>query len=669
MIAALKMLHAFEAVTAILHTGSLTAAHDPLQSYNAALTIYCQLFREWKSQDQSHLTRRIERALLALADALQLLQTDPVEDITGARAEILVKAGSLRARLRRVVGSEGLASFDHRHPEAAECADAAATAARVNSSSGSSPASIGSSWPDPQMSYEQLAHEVLLDPTFRLPAAHDVGDEAGGSNGHSSASQRAHAALKRIFWSGLEDDLRLEPPCYGRVLRMLAHLRNSMMAVAGAEDSALLAELVDEDLLQQRVDAGLNGWEESAAVLGSVAAAIRRMRAQQPSGAAASEREWAGLHIAMNAADGASRPGLLCRMLEFLFRQAGAVRAEVANAKLRRLAPAIAEHGVDYERGKFQARLDAGAVSLDCTRAWLRAALEQMAAARADLLVSVAEGQRAALAEVLAVATARLAAGEWTQWSWGGSGKVPETLQLDAGRLRSLAVEFRCLKMAAAALVAARAAIESAGGGGRSRVEAVAEEVVRALLARLKGAQTVETTEAMTELVTAAVAYHMPSAADAVRSAVAWRLTGPPDRVDVVLRDRIFGVWALAAAGARAGDEGCSPAALGSALEGLWPGVWAGAKRMGRMSVVNREVHGELYSRILREQAAALTAAAAPTNSDAHGSGPPPDAPILLTDDRPYRLGSLRERSLDSDVCYRPLVRRRVVEVADGSCG
>jgi hypothetical protein len=88
------------------------------------------------------------------------------------------------------------------------------------------------------MTNEQLAHEVILDPTFRLPAGHDVGREAGGRSGHSSASQRVREALKSGFWAGLEDDLRLEPPCYGRVLRVLFHVRNSMMAVAGAEDAA-----------------------------------------------------------------------------------------------------------------------------------------------------------------------------------------------------------------------------------------------------------------------------------------------------------------------------------------------------------------------------------------------------------------------------------------------
>jgi hypothetical protein len=93
---------------------------------------------------------------------------------------------------------------------------------------------------------------------------------------------------------------------------------------------------------------------------------------------------------------------------------------------------------------------------------------------------------------------------------------------------------------------------------------------------------------------------------------------------------------------------------------------------MGRMAVVNRAVHGELYTRILREQAAALAdrAAAGPTSSDADGSGPPPDAPISPTVVRPGRPAR-GARPAGSDECDRPLVRRRIaaVDAVRDSCG
>ncbi len=121
------MLQAFEAVTAILHSESLIAALEPLQIYNAAFSSYGQQFKEWKSQDQSNLTRRIERVLLDLAEALEVLQTEDAGDsgASGQRAQILSKVGSLRAQLRRIGGEEGLASFDRRHPAAAACTTAA----------------------------------------------------------------------------------------------------------------------------------------------------------------------------------------------------------------------------------------------------------------------------------------------------------------------------------------------------------------------------------------------------------------------------------------------------------------------------------------------------------------------------------------------------------------
>jgi hypothetical protein len=50
----------------------------------------------------------------------------------------------------------------------------------------------------------------------------------------------------------------------------------------------------------------------------------------------------------------AKKPRAFCKGLEFLLDRVNAMRIDAANARLRLIAPVIQDHGIDYERGKFQ---------------------------------------------------------------------------------------------------------------------------------------------------------------------------------------------------------------------------------------------------------------------------------------------------------------------------
>ena len=46
---------------------------------------------------------------------------------------------------------------------------------------------------------------------------------------------------------------------------------------------------------------------------------------------------------------------------------------EAANDRIRLMAPVLQDHGVDYERGKFQNKLDSGTLTLEKTTvSWFR---------------------------------------------------------------------------------------------------------------------------------------------------------------------------------------------------------------------------------------------------------------------------------------------------------
>ena len=71
----------------------------------------------------------------------------------------------------------------------------------------------------------------------------------------------------------------------------------------------------------------------------------------------------------IQAAGGKAMP-VACNVLE-------RASLDAANARLRLIAPVIKDHGVDYERGKFQEKLDEGALTLERTEATAREQLQR----------------------------------------------------------------------------------------------------------------------------------------------------------------------------------------------------------------------------------------------------------------------------------------------------
>ena len=70
-----------------------------------------------------------------------------------------------------------------------------------------------------RMTNEQLAHEVLIDPTFQL-------DTYGSAPGENYVKIRA--SFEEAYWKSLADDLRLPTPCYARISRTLVELRDGI---------------------------------------------------------------------------------------------------------------------------------------------------------------------------------------------------------------------------------------------------------------------------------------------------------------------------------------------------------------------------------------------------------------------------------------------------------
>jgi hypothetical protein len=128
------------------------------------------------------------------------------------------------------------------------------------------------------------------------------------------------------------------------------------------------------------------------------------------------------------------------------------------SCRLRLIAPVIKDHGIDYERGKFQDKLRDGTLTLERTRDWIRTCLQREVAAQAACLDSLLAGQASSYESIHSAAMLALVADPAPLTPE----RCPETLLFDVHRLSLLQREFQCVVTSATMLVTATHGIGTA---------------------------------------------------------------------------------------------------------------------------------------------------------------------------------------------------------------
>jgi hypothetical protein len=121
------------------------------------------------------------------------------------------------------------------------------------------------------------------------------------------------------------------------------------------------------------------------------------------------------------------------------------------SCRLRLIAPVIKDHGIDYERGKFQDKLRDGTLTLERTRDWIRTCLRHEVAARAAGLDGLLAGQASSYESIHSAAMLALVADPTPLTPE----RCPETLLFDVHRLSLLQREFQRVVTSATMLVTA----------------------------------------------------------------------------------------------------------------------------------------------------------------------------------------------------------------------
>jgi len=483
--AAKAMLSVFDklcdALRALPDDGNPAVAVNDALQFPVLLHTYLKAFYAWKRSDEEKLAGRIKHALSALYQAeAHLEESDP--ETPALRADFQGQQARLRVKLLQIAGEKALQEVD---------------ASRVQGAGGSLPPGTAvegggegaySALPK-RVTNEQLAHELLLDPAFTL-------DENGGCGGGNPVHSKIRLSFHVAFWESLADDLRLSPPCYARVVKVLGEVRDGIADLAqgsaARRGAASINDVLDMDLIKQQIDRGGFAWTSCVKLIQDVASILTQVEAAgaRPAGAPAghdpaAKVRWEEVDHAMQAAAAApaEQPGAFCAALSYLLDRVRAVRIDVANSRLRLIAPVIKVEGVEYLQEKFKEKFPKDALELERTCEWLRAAVREEVAAERITVEDLAfknENKSAAFLMVLHAAFATLVTGATAPLE----ADCPETLLLAVPRLGAFNAAFHAGVRAAAVLVLVAQRLKDAQEGNPAPL---LEKVAQRLLAAPAG--------------------------------------------------------------------------------------------------------------------------------------------------------------------------------------
>jgi hypothetical protein len=152
------LIESFERIAgAVVAAGSFQPVdHSLTEGFAPLLLEFMRCFHAWKVPDEAKLVSRIRHALFALYDAREHLPADEPVD-SRLSVELHTQTERLRRKLAQIGGQAALTQFDtdNRSVDRSNLANAGRNTATVSIAPG-------------RVCNEQLAHELLLDPTFHL---------------------------------------------------------------------------------------------------------------------------------------------------------------------------------------------------------------------------------------------------------------------------------------------------------------------------------------------------------------------------------------------------------------------------------------------------------------------------------------------------------------------
>ena len=341
----LPLLKCFEGITQqFLDRGCtfIDVDADLRSTFSWHLFNYMEKFKAWKVPDEAKLTCRVKHALIALYSAEEQIPREEPED-SRLKVEFRVQIELLRSRLQRIAGQDALLQFDaERVRKGFNSADSSIVIAvntQLNIPNIDMPRSTASN--QLKVSNQQLAHELILDPSFQIPDSRSGIDALASSSPDQCISRQIRTKFHMAFWDSLGDDMRLKPPCYARVVKVLQEIKDAMHELGGSNFSQQVNGAMDLELIQASIQANAFHWGDAIALISSVVEIIQRIQA--PARYADTNEKWSEIKKIMGNATGLvnqpgttdhiDQPGALCKSLEFLLGRVNEMRIDASNQR------------------------------------------------------------------------------------------------------------------------------------------------------------------------------------------------------------------------------------------------------------------------------------------------------------------------------------------------
>lgn len=446
-----------------------------LRTFDASHTLFLDAFDAWKRLDGQRLasdlvqsyamlfsanyTTTLEHGDAAAEDRIHEIMrrtVDQMAELKHAMVKVLgreatdVRLAALRTQLTTQLDAKFAAASDKEKTAASRRQARQAKATRR----AASPSKPDLGFTKQVFSNEQLAHELILNPQYKL--------EAPPADTHPAASlvTRVTSTMKQVFWDELTTALsetRGASSTQGptRLLRQLEEMREALLGVLGAttSDFASVKTTLSTEVLtrQMGLDSssssssstaemapGMLHWPQLCQTLTFVLGMLLRNEAPVRNADTSAWQLKLGTVASVSPFVPSAAIALLPSFFTFVLTQIDYFRLDSVNAHLQLLAPYLARHGIEHERTKFTAMLEAAASrdddGLDATSQWITRSLlpyeARLTAPRRTLLHAgnAVEFKRFLRAAFMALITSTIEGRAEEVW--------PETYGMDVDRFR-----------------------------------------------------------------------------------------------------------------------------------------------------------------------------------------------------------------------------------------
>lgn len=320
---------------------------------------FMERFKRWKKPDEKFMISRIKTALFALIEARRHTpDADPIH--AKNMREINFQINRLRNKMIHIAGREVLDEFD-KETEFASRIEGIEHQVNLGN-----PDHI--SQMKKRMSNEELAHELLLDPTFVLTM-----EKAAGCQ--NAVDVKIKQAFNRAFWKSIADDLRYNPPIFRRILRVLQEVRDGTAELCTQRHvQEKIFEVLDISFIETQLENNTFGWDSCIMMVQATFKVFMQVEEKDFN----EKTIEIGTELVAKMKGKPNDPEVFTETLEAMLQKLNEIRVQSANKRLRAIAHVVLLHGIDYERGKMREKLESGQLTLDNLKRMVGQSLQEL---------------------------------------------------------------------------------------------------------------------------------------------------------------------------------------------------------------------------------------------------------------------------------------------------